>query len=275
MSMLMSRADAALYEAKVTGRNRTAIHGDPGRAARELEAATQAGELRVHYQRIVRLDTGDTVGYEALIRWQHPQRGLLAPSGFIPDAERSGAIHAIGQWLIQQVIADIAAHPGSMLRVGINVSVRELQRADYADTVIGCLRRSGINGSALVVEITESALADSDEAVHRTLQRLRDHGVMVAIDDLGAGYSSLRRIQALPIDFIKLDGSMMRMIPEQGDRAPILEALVSMGNSLGVRMVAEWVETPHQAQVLRTQGYFLGQGYLFGKPLPLEELFAD
>lgn len=274
MSMLLSRADVALYEAKLAGRNRTTVHGDPGRVARELELAAGAGELRIFYQPLVELATREVVGYEALLRWQHPQRGLVPPVGFIPEAERSGAIHAIGRWLVTQVTGDIAAHRERMPHVGINVSLRELQRADYADMVIAQLRRHGIGPEVFIVEVTESAFADGDEQVYRNLQKLRTHGVLVAIDDLGAGYSSLRRIQDLPIDFIKLDGSMTRMIPDDGDRAPILEALVAMGNSLDVRLVAEWIETPHQADVLQKQGYFLGQGYLFGKPAPLTELFA-
>lgn len=266
-SVLMNRADVALYEAKTTGRDRAVAYGDPDRAASELEAAISSGQLALAYQPVVRLSTAEVVGFEALVRWRHPEKGLVLPDQFIPQAERTGAIRSLGRWAVAEVVRRTMGGDGPRRSVGVNVSALELRSPDYADIVVEQLERHGMPGDLLVVEVTEGAFDDEDPHVMKNLCALRDAGVLVAIDDFGSGYSSLRRLEHLPIDIIKLDGALVDSIRPDSSEAPILEAIVTMGRSLGVRLVAERVETAHQADVLRTLGYDLAQGFYFGRPV--------
>ncbi|MCA1983564.1 putative bifunctional diguanylate cyclase/phosphodiesterase [Nocardioides nematodiphilus] len=264
-SLLLSRADVALYEAKSSGRDRTSVYGDPDRDASELEAAIAAGEMRVMLQPVVELQRGDFVaGYEALVRWHRPGRGIVSPDDFIPQAERTGAIHALGRWVLDECCRLAALLPEAYQVIGTNVSVHELRRAGYAEHVSLCLETWGTTASRLVFEVTESVFEDNDPQIIQNLCDLREMGSLVAIDDFGAGYSSLRRIEQLPIDLIKVDGTLTRSIREGHDPA-ILRAIVTMARSLGVRLLAEHVETEYQAQVLRALGYELAQGYFFGR----------
>ena len=265
-SLLLSRADVALYEAKSSGRDRTSVYGDPDRDASELEAAIAAGEMQVFLQPVVDLQRGDVIGgYEALVRWHRPGRGTVRPDDFIPQAERTGAIHALGRWLLDECCRLAALLPQGYQVIAINASVHELRRADYAEHVTRCLETWGAAASRLVFEVTESVFEDDDPQVVRSLCDLRAMGSMVAIDDFGAGYSSLRRIELLPIDLIKVDGALIGSIRHERDPA-ILRAIVTMAHSLGVRLVAEHVETEDQAEVLRALGYEFAQGYYFGRP---------
>lgn len=266
-SILMSRADVALYQAKSTGRDRTVAHGDPARAASELESAIAAGQLIAMYQPIVQLSTREPVGYESLVRWQHPRRGLVMPDEFIAQAERTGAIHSLGAWLVDEVCRAVVTGPGPRRSIGINVSPVELANPDYADMVIDRMEAYATPGNLLVLEVTEGAFDEGDEQVLKTLCTLRDRGILVAIDDFGAGHSSLSRLESLPIDVLKVDGALVQAIGERDD-SPILAAIAAMAHALDLRLVAERVETEHQAAVLKRLGYQLAQGYLFGRPAP-------
>lgn len=266
-SVLINRADVALYEAKTTGRDRTVAYGDPLRAASELEAAIAAGELALAYQPVVRLSTAEVVGYEALARWRHPQKGMVMPDEFIPQAERTGAIRSLGEWTVRTVCWDVMTSGRPRRSVGVNASAVELRSPDYAAMVTAQLDEWSMPGELLIVEVTEGAFDDDEPQVLANLCALRERGVLIAIDDFGSGYSSLRRLDQLPIDIIKIDGALVGTIREDSADAPILEAIVSMGRSLDVRLVAERIETPHQAAVLRKLGYDLGQGYHFGRPV--------
>ncbi|SFC01810.1 diguanylate cyclase (GGDEF) domain-containing protein [Nocardioides terrae] len=270
-SMLMSRADVALYDAKAAGRNQTVVHGDPGRAASELEAAIECGELVLHYQPLVRLADRAVVGVEALVRWQHPQRGLVPPGDFVPQAERTGAIRALGAWTLDQACLALAETGNTFATVSVNVSVCELRRAEYVHTVRAALWRHGLQGDRLMIEVTEAVCDDDDPQVAETLHEVRALGVLIAIDDFGSGYSSLRWLDRLPLDVIKIDGTFIEGIKEESLEAPILEAILVMARSLGVRVIAERVETMHQARVLGGLGCELAQGFLFGRPEPLWE----
>lgn len=266
-SVLINRADVALYEAKMTGRDRTVAYGDPLRAASELEAAIAAGELVLAYQPVVRLATGEVIGCEALARWQHPQKGLVMPDQFIPQAERTGAIRSLGAWSLATVCRAVMTTAGPRRSVGVNASAVELRSPDYAAMVTATLDEWSMPGELLILEVTEGAFDDEQPQVLANLCALRERGVLIAIDDFGSGYSSLRRLEQLPLDVMKIDGALISAIRDDSDEAPILEAIVSIGRSLGVRLVAERIETAHQADVLRKLGYDLGQGYHFGRPV--------
>lgn len=268
-SMLLNRADVALYDAKATGRDRTVVYGDPERAASELESAISNGEMRVMLQPIVDLPTGQTVSYEALVRWERPGRGEIAPLDFVPQAERTGAIHSLGAWVLVECCRLATMVRGSNRSIGVNVSVHELRGADYAHNVRRLLEEWALPGEMFIFEVTESVFEDEDPQVALNLHGLRALGAQVAIDDFGAGYSSLRRIELLPIDLIKVDGALVCTIRE-GHDVPILRAVVTMAKSLGVRLVAEHVENEYQAATLQNLGYHLAQGYYFGRPAILE-----
>ncbi|HEY0888166.1 MAG TPA: bifunctional diguanylate cyclase/phosphodiesterase [Nocardioides sp.] len=268
-SMLMSRADVALYDAKSAGRDRTVVHGDPDRSSSELEAAIERGELRLYRQPIVQLTTRETIGYEALVRWHHPTRGVVYPGDFVPNAERTGAIRSLGRWMLGEVCRTTMSAPGPRVSVGLNASVRELQDPRYADDVRRELQRWSMPGNLLVVEVTESAVGGEDPRVLQNLHRLRDLGVLVAIDDFGSGYSSFKRLETFPINVLKIDGSLVSSIREESTEAPVLEAIIALARALGVKVVAEWVETEHQARLLTRIDCDFGQGFLLGAPEPV------
>lgn len=266
-STLMSRADVALYDAKTSGRGRTAVYGDPSRSASELEAGIEHGELVLHYQPVVRLRDRVPVAVEALVRWQHPTRGLLPPAEFVPEAERTGAIRSLGAWTLDTACR--AAATADLPKVAVNVSILELQTPSYVDMVADALRRHGLAPQRLMLEVTEAVYDEDDPHLVETLRSARELGVLIAIDDFGSGYSSLRWLDRLPLDVIKIDGTFIDAIAEDATEAPILEAIVAMARSLGTRVIAERVESEYQARLLTKLGCEYAQGFLFGAPLPL------
>jgi EAL domain-containing protein (putative c-di-GMP-specific phosphodiesterase class I) len=188
------------------------------------------------------------------------------PDEFIPHAERTGAIRSLGEWTIETVCREVMSREAPRRSVGVNATAVELRNPDYAAMVVKKLDEWSMPGNLLVVEVTEGAFEDEPQVLEN-LCALRERGVLIAIDDFGAGHSSLRRLEQLPIDVIKLDGALTGTIRDDTDEAPILEAIVSIGRSLDVRLVAERVQTAHQARVLHKLGYDLGQGYHFGRPV--------
>jgi EAL domain-containing protein (putative c-di-GMP-specific phosphodiesterase class I)/FixJ family two-component response regulator len=250
---------------------------DPQTVA-ELTRALELDQLQVWYQPIVSMETRRIIGAEALIRWQHPERGIVSPNDFIPLAEQAGLIVPIGRWVLQRAGADAAAwremagtEPNFF--VAVNVSPHQLADPRLADTVRQAIASSGLPAHALKLEITESALLEDRETVIRTLQELRSVGVSIAVDDFGTGYSALSYLQQLPLDVLKLDRSFVRTLGEV-DNSAVAETIVHLGHLLTLTVVAEGIETETQWEVCRELGCGMGQGFLFARPMVASALTA-
>lgn len=237
----------------------------------DLALALTHQQFVLHYQPVVDLVTGATVGFEALMRWQHPSRGLLGPGEFIPLAEASGLVVPLGRWGLGQALQQLAAWQTQLpnrltLQMHVNVAPVQLTHPDFVADVVAAVESAGVEPWQLVVEITEGVLVGALTTVHDTLSRLRDFGVLVGLDDFGTGYSSLGRLHDLAIQYLKIDRSFLLGM---GRRAQsIVAAMVNLGASLGLTVVAEGVETEMQRLWLQRLGCPLAQGYLFARPLP-------
>jgi diguanylate cyclase (GGDEF)-like protein/PAS domain S-box-containing protein len=241
----------------------------------DLQLALAGDQFELHYQPIVRLSDGRTTAVEALLRWHHPKRGLVAPLDFIPAAEETGQIVPIGRWALREacrqavVIGDCAA--GETLHMSVNLSVRQLQHREVVGHVGDALSESGLDPSLLMLEITESMLIEDPESAIATLMELRALGVRIAMDDFGTGYSSLSYLSRFPLDVIKMDRSFLWADAAQ-DGASLASAIVVLGGSLGLTVIAEGIEYAKQMRQLRDLGCGYGQGYYFAKPMPAGEL---
>jgi EAL domain-containing protein (putative c-di-GMP-specific phosphodiesterase class I) len=241
----------------------------------ELQRALEFEQLEIHYQPVVRLDERDDYGVEALLRWNHPSRGLIAPLNFIPLAEETGLIIPIGRWVLQEACRQgVLLHERlpriPPLTISVNLSVKQLQSETIIDDVRGALESTGLPPSSLVLEITETVMmADTDLAVQR-LHDLKELGILLAMDDFGTGYSSLSYLSRFPIDILKMDRSFLSAEHEDSGLAA---AIIALGTSLNLEVVAEGIELPEQIVSLRDLGCELGQGFLFAKPMNNEALF--
>jgi diguanylate cyclase (GGDEF)-like protein len=280
---LVRNADTAMYRAKDSGRDNYQMYA-PAMNARTLERlalenmlrrAIENDELRLHYQPLVNANTRQVVGFEALIRWQHPDLGLLSPAHFISTAELSGLIVPIGSWVLRTACAQTKLwHKrfGPNLKVSVNLSARQFQQANLIQEVVAVLRDTGLPAGCLELEITESnAMQNADNSIH-TLTELKNLGVKIAMDDFGTGYSSLNYLKRFPIDTLKLDRSFIRDVTTDAEDAAIVSAVISMAHSLNLHVVAEGVETEAQLDLLREQKCDRIQGFFFSPPLPLDRL---
>jgi EAL domain-containing protein (putative c-di-GMP-specific phosphodiesterase class I) len=244
---------------------------------RELHRALERQEFTLHYQPQVGITSGRLCGAEALVRWLHPQRGLLAPAHFITVAEEAGLIGVLGDWVLRESLRQWAAwrREGLVLQqMAVNVSSLQLQNPGLCADVQEALRAAGAEASTLCLELTESAIIGSGPQVGETLAALKALGVKLALDDFGTGYSSLTYLRRFPIDEIKIDRSFVTDCDSDGHNAAITAAIIAMAHGLGLRVVAEGVETPRQLAVLRTHGADAFQGYLYARPLPAAEFAA-
>ena len=282
---LVEDSDAAMYRAKERGGARTELF-DSGMRERavmalgieqELQHALERGELRLYYQPLVSLETGEMVGAEGLIRWQHPEHGLVGPDYFLSVAEESGLIVQVGAWAVGEAcrrLRDMDRRNGHAPPFGlaVNLSARELTHPDVVSTVLNAIRRSALDPHRLTIEVTEStAMADRDSGF-RALRELHAAGVRIAIDDFGTGYSSLDHLREMPADILKIDRSFVAGMAAHSPDSALVAAAVAMGRALEMEVVAEGIETSEQVADLREFGCPLGQGFLFARPLPPEEL---
>jgi EAL domain-containing protein (putative c-di-GMP-specific phosphodiesterase class I) len=275
---MLRRADVAMYAAKRHGdrhrRYDTGLDEQAGTHARigaELRTALDAGQFRLFYQPIVELPHGRIVGVETLVRWAHPERGLVGPADFIEIAEQNGLIIELGTWILRAACRQAAEWradlgPAAPGKISVNVSARQLSRPGFAALVAGVLAETGLPADHLVVEVTETAVFESGRAL-AALHDVHALGVQVALDDFGTGHSSLGLLQTVPVDILKVDKSFVDNITMAGRHAVIATALITIGQGLGLAMVAEGVETAEQADELYRLGYRLAQGYHFGKPV--------
>lgn len=281
---LIRLADTAMYAAKDRGRRTFAFYEPQMTASAthymtrslELRRGLEHNELILHYQPQIDAKTEEMVGVEALLRWNHPDHGLLGPHEIIPVAEQSGLIVEIGNWVIREACTQARRWQdefGEKIRMAVNVSVRQMRAANFAETVQHELALSGLPAEFLELEVTESMIQDEASMI-QTLHDLREVGVSLAIDDFGTGYSCLRSIKSLPISRLKIDRAFINGLPDNNDDVALIEAMLAMAHSLGLLVTAEGVETEEQYDFLRGIKGIELQGYLFSKPLPAEKIFT-
>lgn len=283
---LLRSADTAMYKAKQRGRGRSEVYTEEMRAAArnrqalaaELEQALARGQFRVLYQPIESAHTGRTVAVEALLRWEHPTRGNISPAEFLELADESGLIAPIGDWVLATAARDVAAWTAAgevdgPLALHVNASRRQLSDSSFVDRTLAALAESGLDGSRLVLETSESSLVDNNPSVLRTVGALKRSGVRIAVDDFGAGQSSLAALRAFPADLLKLDGTLVRDVGRtDGADDPMVRSLIQLAHSLDMVVCAEWVATDDHVQRLRVLGCDLLQGHRIAEPMTAERL---
>ncbi len=281
-TVLMRAADIAMYSAKSQGRNRyqffTADMSERTQERMQMEQglrrAIDSDALEVHYQPQLRLSDAHVIGVEALVRWPHPELGMISPARFIPVAEESGIIETLGMWVLRRACQDIVGLPdsdGRQMRLAVNVSVRQFMREDFVAHVLEVLTETGFPAESLELEITESTLQVIEHSAG-ILDALKRLGISISIDDFGTGYSSLSVLRGLPIDRIKIDRSFIIDLTENDDARAMIEAMLTLGRSLRMTTIAEGIELSEQAELLLRLGCSEGQGYLFARPMSASQL---
>jgi len=276
-----------MYRAKENGKARYEMF-DQGMHAKaiarlclesDLRLAIERDEFRIHYQPIIALESNRLAGFEALVRWEHPQRGLVMPGEFIPVAEETGLIVAIGESVLQQSCKRMVAwqrlSPAyRSLSLSVNLSSRQVSQLDLIEKIRGVIEETGIDPHSLKLEITESVVMENAEAATMMFKQLRALGVQLSIDDFGTGYSSLSYLHRFPVNYLKIDKSFVGRMTEAKDNSEIVRTIITLARNLGLEVVAEGVETEHQNKQLKALGCDFGQGYLFSRPLDGEAVPA-
>ena len=276
---LLRNADMALYRAKSDGRGTyhffqpemDAQMQDRRKLELDLRKALQGDEFELNYQPLIDLARGDVCGFEALLRWKHPERGLVSPEEFIPVAEEIGLIVPLGDWVLKQACRDAASWPVKTA-IAVNLSPVQFRNPMLALSVVSALGQSGLAAARLELEITESVLLQADRNVLDALHQFRDLGVRICMDDFGTGYSSLSYLRSFPFDKIKIDRSFIRELGKDNDCMAIIRAVMRLVSSLGMITTAEGVETEEQLEILRAEGCMQVQGFLFSKAVPALEI---
>jgi len=281
---LLKRSDMAMYAAKAAGRGALRFFDPTMQAAialrtqleADMRAGLEGGQFELYYQ--PKVQQGRIVGAEVLVRWNHPERGLVPPAQFIALAEESGLILPLGEWVMRSACEQLtrwSTHPVlGRLAVSVNVSAIQFRQAEFAPQVLALLATTGAPTRALKIELTESMLLDDIEATIAKMVQLREYGVSFSLDDFGTGYSSLSYLKRLPLDEIKIDQSFVRHVLTDPNEAAIARTIITLGASLGLDVVAEGVETEEQRVFLERNGCELWQGYLLSRPVPLEDYEA-
>jgi diguanylate cyclase (GGDEF)-like protein/PAS domain S-box-containing protein len=282
---VLQQADIAMYQAKASGRNAMFFFAPALQASvnarvaleRDLRAAIRDNQFSLFYQ--PQLDRGLLTGAEALIRWKHPTRGLVAPQDFVPLAEETGLIFPMGNWVLETACLQIAAwaarKEGEHLSVAVNVSSREFRQPKFVDHVLAALERTGANPNNLKIELSESMFGENVEDVITRMNKLKTHGVRFSLEDFGTGYSSMTYLKRLPLDQIKIDRAFVSEILKDPISGAVAQAIISFGKAMGLSVIAEGVETEEQRAFLAKLGCHSFQGFLFSHPLPLGEFFQD
>jgi diguanylate cyclase (GGDEF)-like protein/PAS domain S-box-containing protein len=278
---ILQQADIAMYQAKAAGRNTLRFFAPALQAAvnaraameEDLRQAIKTGQFELYYQ--PQIDRNRLVGAEALIRWNHHTRNILAPGEFIPLAEETGLILPLGQWVLEAACAQIAAwalnKQGAKLTIAVNISARQFRQPDFVEQVLAALDRTGANPKHLRLELTETMLVENVQEVIEKMKELKSHGLRFSLDDFGTGYSSLAYLKRLPLDQLKIDRSFIRDILSDESSAAIAQTIISLSRAMGLPVIAEGVETEEQREFLTRIGCHAFQGYLFSRPLPLHE----
>jgi len=280
---LIKNADTAMYRAKEHGRNNYQFYtADMGAKALErlvleshLRKALERNEFTLHYQPQIELQTGDITGFEALLRWDHPELGLVSPGEFIPLLEETGLIVRVGEWVLRAACEQNKLWHNAGLgpfRMSVNLSGRQLGESNLAGSVAGILERIGLDPTLLELEITESAIMSNTQMAGETLDALHAKGISLAVDDFGTGYSSLSYLKRFPINTLKIDRSFVRDVPGDADDVELVKTIIAMAHSLKLEVIAEGVEHTDQLIFLRDQGCMVMQGFLFSRPLPVEDI---
>ena len=275
---LIRNAGVALFHAKQHGRGHARFYdaamAEEASADFQLEAdlriAIEREQLFVHYQPTVELSDGRVTGFEALVRWNHPERGVVAPDAFIPIAESAGLIEAIGEFVLGEACRQVRAWEDAempAIRVAVNVSPKQLAAPNFVERFQEIVEEAGVSGTQLELELTETAMVEHPEQTVRALNALKGIGLRVSLDDFGTGYSSLSHLKGFPLDTVKIDRSFVMDLPDGRDGAAVTEAILSMAAALGLRVIAEGVETPEQLDFLRERGCAEAQGYFLRPPV--------
>lgn len=282
---LLRNADTAMYMAKSRGKGcyvvfENAMHESLVKRMKleaELHSAVENNEFVLHYQPIIDLQSEKIIGMEALVRWAHPQHGLIPPMEFIPVAEATNLIIPLGKWILEEACSQmhrwqIQYDPESRLSITINISSRQFQQNALVETVVEALSKSGLPAQNLILEITENTMMENSETIRRKLHELKNLGIKLAIDDFGTGYSSLSYLQGFPVDILKIDKSFVDNIIHSREGTAMAQAIITMGNTLQLKTIAEGIESSEQTAKLQKLGCELGQGYHFAKPLNKDDM---
>ena len=280
---LLRDADIAMYRAKAQGKGHYALFDREmyaqtlhlSQVETDLRVALERQEFILHYQPIISLKTARIESFEALLRWQHPEKGLIFPGDFIAIAEETGLIVPIGEWVLREACQQLRTWQekfpsASTVQIGVNLSSRQIKQFDFVDKLAKILADTGLNGQNLQLELTESMLMERGEKTIELLGWIKAQNVQLSIDDFGTGYSSLSYLHRFPIDALKIDRSFVSAIDEEGKNGEIVKTIITLAHSLGIKAIAEGVETPHQLTHLRNLGCQAAQGYFFSKPVNVD-----